>query len=361
MIGSILGRYLSWAFLKTILLIFLGVFILICSIDYLEMTRKLGDINGISYGLIFQLSLFRTPAIAEQVMPFAVLFGSMITLLQLSRKLELVIARAAGISAWQFLQPGLFVGFILGVFSICFFNPVSAYLKQKATSIEAEITSTDDTFFVSKNIWLRLPLPEGYAILQAKGALYNSPVLTGVTIFKFGSNSSFIERINAPKAILNNGLWTLEDAQVIGVENEPKVVSTYTLPSTLKPSQLSKSLISADTVPFWGLRDLIRITEKSGLDATRYRLQFASLIVQPFFFVAMVLVAASVSLRFFRFGGIAKLVLSGIFAGFVLYVATQLVQEFGSSGLLNPWVAAGTPVFVGSLLGTLALLYQEDG
>ena len=57
--------------------------------------------------MIAQLALFRTPAIAEQVMPFAVLFGSMAALLQLSRKLELVVARAAGISAWQFLQPGL--------------------------------------------------------------------------------------------------------------------------------------------------------------------------------------------------------------------------------------------------------------
>ena len=62
-----------------------------------------------------QLALFRTPAIAEQVMPFAVLFGSMAALLQLSRKLELVVARAAGISAWQFLQPGLFVALLIGI------------------------------------------------------------------------------------------------------------------------------------------------------------------------------------------------------------------------------------------------------
>ena len=61
-----------------------------------------------------QLSLYRTPAVAEQVLPFAVLFGSMAALLQLSRKLELVVARAAGISAWQFLQPGILVAALLG-------------------------------------------------------------------------------------------------------------------------------------------------------------------------------------------------------------------------------------------------------
>ena len=52
--------------------------------------------------------------LAEQIFPFAVLFGSMAALLQLSRKLELVVARAAGVSAWQFLQPGVLVAAAVG-------------------------------------------------------------------------------------------------------------------------------------------------------------------------------------------------------------------------------------------------------
>ena len=42
------------------------------------------------------LSFLRTPTVAEQALPFAVLFGSMIAFLNLSRKMELVVARAAG-------------------------------------------------------------------------------------------------------------------------------------------------------------------------------------------------------------------------------------------------------------------------
>jgi len=37
--------------------------------------------------------------------PFIALFAAMATLISLNRKYELVIARAAGISAWQFLFP----------------------------------------------------------------------------------------------------------------------------------------------------------------------------------------------------------------------------------------------------------------
>jgi lipopolysaccharide export system permease protein len=75
----------------------------------------------------------------------------------------------------------------------------------------------------------------------------------------------------------------------------------------------------------------------------------------------MVFVAASVSLRFFRFGGVARMVLGGVAAGFMLYVATEVMRDLGGSGLVGPTVAAWFPAVVGSLLGTLALLYQEDG
>ena len=129
LIGPTLGRYFSRRFTKTIFLVFATVFTLVYTLDFVELMRRAGDAEGASAMLMAQLALFRTPAVAEQVMPFAVLFGSMAALLQLSRKLELVVARAAGISAWQFLQPGLFVAAMIGVLSVSVYNPVSAYAE----------------------------------------------------------------------------------------------------------------------------------------------------------------------------------------------------------------------------------------
>src|SRR5919205_243029 len=136
LIGVTLGRYFSLRFLKTILIVFGTVFALVYTIDFVELMRRAGDAEGASAGLMARLALFRTPAVAEQVLPFAVLFGSMATLLQLSRKLELVVARAAGISAWQFLQPGILVAGLLGLLSILAYNPISALLKQESTAME---------------------------------------------------------------------------------------------------------------------------------------------------------------------------------------------------------------------------------
>jgi lipopolysaccharide export system permease protein len=99
----------------------------------------------------------------------------------------------------------------------------------------------------------------------------------------------------------------------------------------------------------------------AGLDSTRYKQQYQTLIARPLLFVAMVLIAASVSLRFFRFGGVARMVLAGVTAGFVLYISTKLIEDLGAAGILSTTAAAWLPSIIGGLLGTLALLYQEDG
>ncbi len=75
----------------------------------------------------------------------------------------------------------------------------------------------------------------------------------------------------------------------------------------------------------------------------------------------MVLLAASVSLRFFRFGGVQKMILSGITAGFLLFVLSKITEDMSRSELMPPLLAAWIPVLVGGLTGFVALLYQEDG
>jgi lipopolysaccharide export LptBFGC system permease protein LptF len=98
-----LSRYFLTRFPRAIAGVFLTVFVLIYVIDFVELVRRTGDVAGVSTAMLARLALFRTPAVAEQILPFAVLFGSMAALLNLSRKLELVVARSAGMSVWQFL------------------------------------------------------------------------------------------------------------------------------------------------------------------------------------------------------------------------------------------------------------------
>ena len=96
-------------------------------IDFLEMLRRTADIKNVSALLVAQITLFRVPFITERVMPFAVLVGAMFCYLNLSRRLELVVARAAGVSAWQFIAPAIVViAALIGIALTTIYNPISA-------------------------------------------------------------------------------------------------------------------------------------------------------------------------------------------------------------------------------------------
>jgi lipopolysaccharide export system permease protein len=55
------------------------------------------------------------------------------------------------------------------------------------------------------------------------------------------------------------------------------------------------------------------------------------------------------------------MVLSGVAAGFLLYVLSKVTEDLSKAELLHPVTAAWLPVLVGGLTGFVALLYQEDG
>ena len=361
MIGLTLGRYLSSRFLRMILAVFATIFSLVFVIDFVELLRRTGNIAGVTTTTVALLSFLRTPSVSEQVLPFCVLFGSMAVFLNLTRKLELLVARASGVSVWQFLAPPVFIALLLGVASVAALNPMSALMKQRAdvmeTSIFGEVTSSG----LKPEIWVRQTGVDGESILRAKSGADKNNKLYDVTAYVYDENGHFSERVHAAEALLQNGVWKLAGAEITQPGEEPRRAGTYLLATTLRPGQPVEGSMAAESVPFWELPALRDETESAGLDAASYRLQFQTLLARPLLLVAMTLIAAAFSLRFFRFGGIGKFVGGGIAAGFVLYVATKYVGDLGGSGVLSPPVAAWSPAVVASMLGALALLNQEDG
>jgi lipopolysaccharide export system permease protein len=340
-IGLTLGRYLSARFVKTVLAVFLTIVSLVYLVDFVEMLRRAGNIPEASTGMIAGLSLLRIPAVAEQILPFAVLFGAMTAFLNLTRRLELVVARASGISVWQFMFPPLLIAFLAGVLSVTVFNPVSAEMKMRAEHIEARLFGTGSN--PDKSVWFRQRSVDGQALIKAAQASDSGAKLSGVTAYLYDPDGHFVERIEAQHATLQPGAWKLEGGRVITSLEEPRDFDTYMLATNLTPDEVTRSFSSAESVPFWQLPKVRDETESAGLD------------------VAMVLIAAAFSLRFFRFGGITRMISSGVGAGFVLYVATKFVANLGGTGLISPPVAAWSPALVGSLLGAFALLHLEDG
>jgi lipopolysaccharide export system permease protein len=364
MLNSTLSRYFGSHFLKSVLATFVGVVALAAMIDYVEMLRRGSDWPHATSWLLAQVSLFRVPQIAERIMPFAVLIGTMSSYLTLSRRLELVVARAAGVSAWQFVAPAMIVAFLFGTLATAIYNPVAAVLHERSKRLEAEQTGELPSSAMQANtsgFWVRQKGPDGAAIINAKSSREQGAQLGGVSVFVFDSAGQFRERIEARSATLQQGYWRLDEARIYAAGKPPELEDTYQLGTTLTPEQVRESFATPETVPFWQLPSYIELADRAGLAAAGYRLQYYQLLARPFLLTAMVLLAASVSLRFFRFGGVQKMIVSGISAGFLVFVLSKITEDMSKSELISPALAAWIPVLVGGLTGFVVLLYQEDG
>ena len=355
-----LGRYIAWRFFRTLFLVFLSISILIYVIDFVELLRRSSE-EADNTGALALISLLRTPAITEKVFPFVVLAASMITLVALTRRLELVVARTAGVSVWQFLRPVALVALLIGVFSVAIYNPLSTRLKHQADKIETRLTGKSLQPSLEGGVWLRQRSADGQSILRAEKSSDNSTVVAKVSAFLYDLDGRFLKRIEATSGRLTDGAWVLSRARINTPGKAPQAQDSYRLATNLTREQVSQSFSDPGAVPFWNLRALAHRTEAAGLNAAPYYLKFQELLARPLLLIAMVFISACFSLRFFRFGGVVTAVSGGVASGFVLYVATKLASDLGGAGLVSTPVAAWTPAVVGSMLGVLVLLHQEDG
>ncbi|KRR25613.1 LPS export ABC transporter permease LptG [Bradyrhizobium lablabi] len=375
MMTNTLGRYFAGRFLVSAVGVFASIFVLLVLVDYIEMVRKTSGLASASAITVAQTSLYRVPQLLEKLMPFCVLIGAMTCYLALSRRLELVVARAAGVSAWQFVSPALASSIILGTLATVAYNPMSANLRELSKRMEAELFGSAPGGGIqdASGFWLNQVNSDGQSIINAARSEQQGVRLTGLTVFRFrwsqahddrrpnDAKLQFEERIEAREATLEEGRWAFKSVRRYSLDKPPVDQESFYLTTTLTPAQVRNSFSTPETVSFWQLPGYIRSSESSGFATAGYRLQYHKLIAQPFLLAAMVMLAASVSLRFFRMGGVQKMVLSGVGAGFLLYVLSKVTEDLSKAELMPPIAAAWLPVCVGGLTGFLALLYQEDG
>ena len=359
MMPGTLSRYLARRFLSTLAMILVSVLVTVLLIDFVEQLRQFSDREGFTPLIGLQLALMRAPDLFETILPFIVLFAALATLLNLSRKLELVVARASGVSVWQFLGIPLVIAMAIGLVSSLVVSPVATRFKDRAERIEAEIMRGSAQR--EGGFWFRQSGVDGPSILHADTVSDEGFTLHGVTAFVFAADGAFREKVTARQAVYEGGVWRLIDTEARSADAAPQRAESYLLPTNLAAEDLRQILVSPEAVSLWSLPDFIAAAEAAGLNSDRLRLMYHSLLSRPFLLAAMVAIAATVSLRLFRYGGVAPLVLTGIATGFLLYVLTEIVNDLGGNGIISPMVAAWVPALLALTAGATLLLYQEDG
>ncbi len=354
-----IGRHFFTAIMSTFILCSLLIFM----IDFVELLRQAGKYGSVSALLLAWLSLLRLPAYTEFLLAFAILVGSISALLVLSRRSELSVMRAGGMSVWQFLRPGIIVVFVMGVFAVTIYNPMAAAARDHAEKLFAQAFGRDANLLRVKSgdSWLRQDGMDGESVINAVHAANRGLTLTGVTVFAYRPDGTFLERIDAARADLENGYWKLTDAWVAGADTEPKKYQTYLVSTYLTPERVQDALGTVISISFWDLPGLIEVAEQAKLSSSRLRIQYQLLLSRPLLCIAMVLLAATVSLRSFRSGGIQTMIILGMVGGLGFFLSAEVSRQIGAAGLVPPWAAVWLPVVLVMMISLTVLLHQEDG
>lgn len=362
-LSTTLSFYLARHIAFWLAAMFLGVMAVALLFDTVELLRRSGGKDNISILVILQMGFFKLPHLVQQMLPFCVLLGATMAFWRLARANELVVTRAAGISAWQILAPATAIAILVGVVQITMFNPLASVMLSKFEQLESRyLKRTVSMLSVSSaGLWLRQSDAGGQSVIHATRVAQSDMSLQEVIIFLFEGKDRFIGRIDAKTANLRPGYWDIRDAW-ISVPNKPaRFVSRHRIDTDLTLNKILDSFASPQTMSFWQLPGFIETLEKAGFSAHRHKLYWHSLLASPLLLAAMILIAAIFSLRTSRRGGVALSVSGAVFSGFFLYFTSDLVYALGLSASIPTLLAAWTPAGVSTLLGLTALFHIEDG
>ncbi len=364
-LSQTLSRYIVRQFFMYFLAV-LGLFVfLILVFDTVELLRRAAGRPGVSLALIAEMAVLRSPHMMQMTFPFAILFASMLTFWRLTRSHELIITRAAGVSAWQFLLPILLATFLLGLARITMINPVSAVMLSRFERLDNIYLKVGGNAlaFAGGGIWLRQGSDQGQVVLRANAIALNGPrvELHPVIVYLYRGNDKFFGRIDAERAILRDGYWEMENAWLHRPEETATFAERHRLPTDLTLARIQDSFAAPETMSFWDMPGFIDSLRGAGFSALRHRLHLHALLAAPFLMMAMVLLAATFTLRHVRQGGTTAIIGLGVATGFLIYFFSDVAFALGLSSSIPIALAAWTPASVTGSIGIALLLHLEDG
>ncbi len=380
-ITTTLSKYLTKRYALNFIILLSALLSIIYLFDTVELIRRASKYSDIPLGLILQMGLLKLPEVSQTLLPFAILFSAMFTFWQLTRKYELIIVRASGFSVWQFLMPITLTSLLIGVAYMTAINPLGAIFIGKFEDLERTHLKRQESQIAlfQEGLWLRQAvliessasnddeitpqneLIPGYIILHAEKVKQPEWILQKISVLYFTESNDFLQRVDARSASLSKEFWTLEDAVIHKPGGQSLKQNTYLLPTTLTAQEIEESFASPESMSFWKLPDYIKTLEQTGFDSTRLKVHYHTLLSQPLMFCAMILLAATVSMRSPRSTGTFIMIMTGVLIGFFIFFISSFMQAMGASGQIPVLLAAWAPAIISFLLGLSVMMNLEDG
>ena len=348
--------------LRAVGFVALGFLCLFFFFDFIDELGTVGRPPGIAYGLP-QALMYVTlliPSHLYELLPIAVLIGTIFVMARLAQSSEYTILRTSGLGPWRALRTLLLLGlaFVLLTFAVGdYLAPLSSRTAQLLKSrYQGYLTTAGAT-----GAWLKEKQGEtSYAVnvvsLERNGTLKN------VRIFEFDAKGFLAAQTNAAQARVVERGWLLQDVERLRYDTrsgDSARITTERLPAFVWPSELTSEMVSVallkpDRMSTIDLFGYIRHLDANGQTAQRYEIQFWRKVFYPLSCLVMVVLALPFAYLHFRQRGITTYVFGGVMIGISFFLLNNVFGYLGNLGRWWPWITAAAPGLIYTLMSLAA-------
>lgn len=357
-----LWRYIAKRYAAQIGFVAFGLLGLIYLFESFELLRR-SEGSDVPVGTILSMALLKLPETAQVLFPFVFLLGGLSLFWQLGRASELVIMRAVGISAWRFVAPVALVAFVCGVADITILQPLGATTLKRYAALEERYLGTPRRVAAlnEQGLWLRDSQQGQVRLFHARDVTMTKSELGGVMILDLDSQGRLLGRLDAQQGRFEDGDWVLSHGMTTDANGTIRPFAAKRLETNIKRQDLLDGFTEAATFPFWTLPKQIDTLAARGFPTRNLVLYYQNLLATPFLWIAMALIAISVSLTPHRMGRAVLMLSMGVLAGFFYFLFARYFEALTLTQRIPEILAAWVPVLLAMILPVTFLFQEEDG
>ncbi len=339
-----LERYLArqiYASVGFVLLGFLGLF---AFFDVIAELRDLGN-GGYQLRQIFTVVALWVPGHAYELLPIAVLIGTLYVLAHLSSNSEYTVMRAAGLSPGRAGAMLAKVGlvFVVGTFAIGeWIAPFSEQLAQQVR-MRAMQSVIGGTF--GSGLWFK----DDRSFINVREAR-ESNVLKDVYIYEFDASYQLRQASEADRAeYAGKGSWRLLGVRQTLFGASGPTTAHYAEAewhSAMNPELINVLIVSPESMSAWKLYKYIEHLASNKQKTERYEIALWKKLFYPLAALVMMALALPFAYMQARSGMVGIKVFLGIMLGIVFHMLNSLFSHIGLLKEWPPFAAAAVPSFL---------------
>ena len=351
-------RYLSreiYAAVLLELLAFLGLF------AFFDLVNELDEVGKNGY-MLYHAAVYVAmimPGRVYELMPIAVLIGTLYALTTFARHSEITVLRASGLSTTRFLLALLGIGSVFVALTFIFGEYLAPPAERAAQQWRLAATRSMVSQELRTGLWVR----DGRRFVNVRSVLPDTS-LEGVRIYEFDERAALVS-ISEAKTGVHEGAsegWRLrhvEQTRFLGDHTDTRVLPDLVWKSELTPEVLSVLMVVPERMSVSTLYSYIRHLEENNQRTTRYEIALWKKLAYPFAALVMMGLALPFGYMQTRMGGVSLKVFSGIMIGVGFHLLNGL---FSNLGVINGWVpavAALTPSIV-FLIAAMTMMWWVE-